>query len=73
MDFLKALNINGQNPVFPPATHWIKSKGEKIVSYSPVDGQLIGSVTGADRNSYECGNSKSSGSAFKEWRTLAGT
>src|SRR5688572_32118608 len=33
--------------------NWIKSNGATINSYSPVDGKLIGSVTAADKESYE--------------------
>ena len=49
---------------FPPANtvenagvstgnQWIKTKGDQIASYSPVDGKLIGSVSSADRASYD--------------------
>ena len=53
MDFLKALHINSDNTGVSTGLKWIESKGEKINSYSPVDGKLIGSVTAADKNSYE--------------------
>jgi len=32
---------------------WLKAKGEKIQSFSPVDGKLIATVTGADKNNYD--------------------
>jgi len=34
-------------------THWVKTNGELIRSVSPVDAALIGTVTTADRESYE--------------------
>ncbi len=67
MDFLKALNINIQNPGVSTGVNWLKSTGEKIDSYSPVDGKLIGSVRAADRNSYETVVKKAT-QAFAEWR-----
>ncbi len=67
MDFLKTLNINSQNTGVSTGSNWIKTKGEKITSYSPVDGKVIGSVTGADKNSYELVIAKAE-QAFKEWR-----
>ncbi len=67
MEFLKALNINLQNPGVSTGLQWIKSKGEKINSYSPVDGKLIGSVTAADRNAYDTVINTAQ-KAFAEWR-----
>lgn len=46
----------------------ISTMGNIIESYSPVDGKLIGSVTMADKDSYEKVISKAE-EAFKEWRT----
>ena len=68
MDFLKALSINDTNAGVSTGVNWIKSKGETISSYSPVDGKLIGNVTTADKEAYETVTEKSEG-AFKEWRT----
>ncbi|MBS1743700.1 MAG: aldehyde dehydrogenase family protein [Bacteroidetes bacterium] len=68
MDFLKTLNIQAENAGVSTGTTWIKSKGEKIASYSPVDGKLIGNVTGADRNAYEAAVKKAQ-EAFLIWRT----
>lgn len=67
MDFLKALNISSQNNGVSTGNNWIKTKGEKIDSYSPVDGKLIGSVSGADKNSYELVIAKAQ-EAFTAWR-----
>ena len=64
---LKELGINAKNPGVSTGLGWIKSTGEKIISYSPVDGQVIGTVTGADEHSYEA-VVKAAQSAFIEWR-----
>jgi aldehyde dehydrogenase (NAD+) len=66
--FLKELGINNTNPGVSTGLVWIKSKGEKITSYSPVDGKEIATVTGADKNSYEAVVEKAK-QAFAEWRT----
>ncbi|MEO8772174.1 MAG: aldehyde dehydrogenase family protein [Ferruginibacter sp.] len=68
MDFLKTLNIQAQNAGVSTGSAWIKSKGEKITSYSPVDGKVIGTVTGADRNAYDAVITKAQ-EAFQVWRT----
>ena len=67
MDFLKVLNINAQNPGVSTGSVWIKTKGEKIISHSPVDGKVIGSVTAADRNAYDTVIKKAQ-QAYTEWR-----
>ena len=67
MDFLKALNINMQNPGVSTGSNWLKATGEKINSYSPVDGKLIGTVTAADWTSYNLVIKKAE-QAFTEWR-----
>ena len=53
MDFLKTLRIESTNNGVSTGTQWINSKGETIDSFSPVDGKKIGSVTAADKISYE--------------------
>ena len=53
MDFLKELHVEADNSGVSPGSKWIKSTGEKINSFSPVDGKLIGSVTSVDKESYE--------------------
>ena len=68
MDFLKALNINAQNDGVSTGATWIKTKAEKITSYSPVDGKTIGTVTSADRNAYDTVIKKAQ-EAFVTWRT----
>ena len=65
--FLKELGIQPNNPGVSTGLTWIKSKGEKITSYSPVDGNEIASVTGADKNAYNIVVEKAQ-EAFVEWR-----
>ncbi len=67
MEFLKQLGINPENSGLSIGTKWLESQGEQINSYSPVDGKLIGSVTGADREGYETLVTKAT-EAFLTWR-----
>ena len=67
MDFLKTLGIGATNNGVSTGLTWLKAKGEKLTSYSPVDGKLIGTVTGADRNAYDAVIEKAQ-QAFAEWR-----
>ena len=67
MDFLKTLRIEANNIGVSTGINKIKSSGEKIDSFSPVDGKLIGSVTSADKESYET-VIKKAGEAFLTWR-----
>jgi aldehyde dehydrogenase (NAD+) len=67
MDFLKTLNIAANNKGVSTGIQWIKAKGEKIVSHSPVDGKEIGTVIGADRLAYDTVIAKAE-EAFVEWR-----
>jgi len=67
-DFLKTLGLQSTNSGVSTGSNWIKSKGETITSYSPVDGKKIGSVTGADKPAYDATVAKAE-EAFKEWRT----
>ncbi len=64
---LKELGINAGNPGVSTGLTWIKSKGEKITSSSPVDGNIIASVNGAGKDSYEAVVQKAQ-QAFAEWR-----
>ena len=68
MDFLKDLSISDKNAGASTGKNWIKTIGETIQSYSPVDGKQIGSVTAADKESYETVMATAT-SAFREWRT----
>jgi aldehyde dehydrogenase (NAD+) len=67
MKFLKTLNITSNNKAVSTGVNWIASKGEKITSYSPVDGAAIGSIIGADAKAYETVVAKAA-AAFEEWR-----
>jgi aldehyde dehydrogenase (NAD+) len=67
MDFLKSLRIASKNNGVSTGNIWLKSKGEKIQSYSPVDGKLIASVNAVDEQSYEA-VIKKAGEAFLRWR-----
>ncbi|MEO5638554.1 MAG: aldehyde dehydrogenase family protein [Chitinophagaceae bacterium] len=66
-NILQALQINAENDGVATGSVWLKSKGEKIHSYSPVDGKLIASVTTADKNTYERMVTKAQ-EAFAIWR-----
>src|SRR5688572_9876452 len=68
MDFLKLLNISDTNNGVGTGNNWIKSKGETISSFSPVDGKLISKVISADKESYEAVIEKAE-EAFKLWKT----
>ena len=68
MDFLKELGIQANSKGVSTGLNWIKTKGEKLTSFSPVDGKQIGTVTGADREAYDTVVAKAE-EAFKEWRT----
>ena len=67
MKFLAQLKIQKNNNGVSTGLLWPKAKGEKINSFSPVDGKLIASVTGADKNNYDAVIKKAQ-QAFTEWR-----
>jgi len=67
MQFLKTLRLASNNPGVSTGSAWIKSKAEKLSSFSPVDGNLIGTITAADKQSYNH-VVKTAESAFLEWR-----
>src|SRR5689334_12619095 len=69
MDFLKALGVRSDNRGVSTGLQWIDTTGEKIASYSPVDGKLIGSVVAADKSSYEKVIKKAE-EAFIAWRAI---
>ena len=68
MDFFKQLNISENNDGVSTGNNWIRSGGELISSYSPVDGKLIGKVYAADKESYDAVVAKAN-EAYNEWRT----
>ncbi len=67
MKFLSQLKINKTNSGVCTGLQWIKSKGEKLDSYSPVDGKLIASVIGANKKAYEQTLAKAQ-TAFTIWK-----
>jgi aldehyde dehydrogenase (NAD+) len=69
MEFLKTLRIESTNNGVSTGTNWIKSSGETIDSYSPVDGKKIGSVIAADKASFEMVIKKAE-EAFTTWRLM---
>src|SRR6187200_2592597 len=69
MDFLKILHIETENNGVSTGGKWITSTGEKISSFSPVDGKLIGTVIAADKKSYQK-IIQSADAAFKQWRMM---
>lgn len=68
MDFLAPLKIQIINSGVSTGQTILEAAGEKIESYSPVDGKLIGIVQGASRKNYDAVIEKSQ-QAFPEWRT----
>ncbi len=67
MQFLQQLQIQKENEGSSTGAAWIKSKGELILSFSPVDNQLIGAVTSTDKEAYEQ-VIKTAENAFLTWR-----
>jgi aldehyde dehydrogenase (NAD+) len=53
MEFLQTLKLQKENEGTSTGTSFVKSKGELILSFSPVDGNLIGSVNTTDKEAYE--------------------
>ncbi|RPE12776.1 aldehyde dehydrogenase family protein [Chitinophaga lutea] len=68
MDFLKELGILPQNPGVSTGAAWLPGGGE-IVSFSPVDGQQIATVTATDAPAYEA-VILTAAKAFEHWRTV---
>ena len=66
---LTTLGIKQINSGATTGTEWFDTKGENIDSYSPADGQLIGSVKQATSEDYEKIIQKAE-AAFKIWRMI---
>ena len=66
---LTTLGIKQINSGATTGTEWLDTKGENIDSYSPADGQLIGSVKQATSEDYEKIIQKAE-AAFKIWRMI---
>ncbi len=67
MEFLQSLQLQKENNGSSTGTATIASKGELILSFSPVDGKLIGSVSTTDKAAYEQIITTAE-TAFLEWR-----
>ena len=69
MDFLETLELKKENRGASTGSNWFNSKGEVLHSYSPVDGNLIASVTATDNEGY--GQIvQVAQHAFLQWRML---
>lgn len=68
-EVLDQLGIEQVNLGASTGGHWFKTEGERIDSYSPVDGKLIASVKAATKADYEACIVKGQ-EAFKVWRTM---
>jgi len=67
MEFLQQLQLENKNEGSSTGTIWQTSKGEIIVSSSPVDNKEIGTVISTDKEAYEK-IIKTAQAAFLEWR-----
>ncbi len=67
MEFLKRLQINKENKGISTGTKWFNAGGEKIISFSPVDGKQIANVTSCDEKTYYT-VIETAQKAFLEWR-----
>ncbi|MFT3674626.1 MAG: aldehyde dehydrogenase family protein [Chitinophagaceae bacterium] len=67
MEFLRQLKLESVNKGVSTGTQWLDTSGPLYSSYSPADGTLIGSVSGADDTAYEKVLAKAE-AAFREWR-----
>ena len=66
---LKQLGLSAINNGTSTGLKAIASKGQKLDSYSPVDGKLIGSVHSTKRNDYDK-VVETAQAAFKVWRKM---
>ena len=66
---LTTLGIKATNIGTSTGKNWIRSKGESISSYSPVDGKLIGKVQATDEKAFEKVVVQAK-KAFVEWRQI---
>ncbi len=64
---LETLGIDKLNEGASTGAKWQKGGGEKIDSYTPVDGKLLGSVNGVNRKTYDAVVAQAE-AAFPEWR-----
>jgi len=66
---LSKLGVEKNNSGASTGSHWFTTRGQKIDSYSPVDGEVIASVNSCSEADYEACILKSQ-EAFVEWRTM---
>ncbi|MEQ8470599.1 MAG: aldehyde dehydrogenase family protein [Marinoscillum sp.] len=64
---LKNLGVEASNPGAAIGSKWLPTRGAKITSFSPADGNAIADVTLADEDAYEKVVNASQ-EAFKTWR-----
>jgi len=69
LEFLKTLGIEEVNAGASTGTKWLHTTGEHIMSYSPADGNLIGSVAQAGPADYEHIVQKAA-KAFEIWKMV---
>ena len=68
-EVLDQLGIEEVNSGASTGGHWFNTEGERIDSFSPVDGKLIASVKAATKTEYEACIVKGQ-EAYKVWRTV---
>ncbi len=68
MHFIDAFDIRPVNSGVSTGKKWLQGKGARMESFSPVDGKLISTVMGGDRDEYEQVVATAE-KAFQEWRT----
>ena len=66
-DILKQWNITEECSGVSTGSKWSKGEGETIMSHSPVDGALIGTVRAASRSEYDQSITTAQ-KGFEEWR-----
>ncbi|HEY5369582.1 MAG TPA: aldehyde dehydrogenase family protein [Hanamia sp.] len=66
-NFLKELKISELNKGVSTGVKWLSASGDKIQSFSPVDGKLIASVNSCDKRSFDY-VVDTAHKAFLEWR-----
>ncbi|HMZ46675.1 MAG TPA: aldehyde dehydrogenase family protein [Chitinophagaceae bacterium] len=67
MNFLHELQLQNHNNGSSTGTQWLPSDGQLIKSFSPVDGNEIGTVNSTTNNVYKSIVTKAE-QAFEEWR-----
>ncbi len=68
-NFLASLGLKEVNEGISTGRQWLKNENELIISYSPVDGDIIGYVKSAARSDYDA-VIHAAEEAFKVWRVM---